>query len=278
MSSTPQLLLEQISSHKKDIYKINNPNFCLIANPDLIADKPEDMSLPDYLIELSTLLRSEERDQISTSKNYLIFLKQLYAGKVKLSKDQIVFHAARHGHLRIITWVEEVMGSLEDHTGNDACSTAGMNNQLHVVKYLYSKGFKISISDHHTIVARGHLPIVKFLLEQDENFFQDYQTRNNINEYLVKDDALPVLQFYMELSKENTLEQRYVDWGARCEQIETLKFLASKDIYPTKAALERLLAHEKYLNGPLGKWVLEDKILERTTAVPDYYLGDQFLD
>lgn len=274
MSTLIETTLPQknVSTRPNNGYE-NMPRFHFIATEAALLEKPSDLSETEYIIWLEDLANHSNFFVLSknaAAKGCLEFLKRAHESGRKMDIHLLFIFAARKGHRKIMDWVEETFGEFDDsiNTCSDACGLAAGEGHIEIVQYLMGRGFHISCSDFSNILSHGHVEIVKFLMERKENRYHllnDFQQQ----EYLIKDTALPLIRYYLEeyVTKDNDkIHQKWIDWAARCEQIEALKLLAEYGKYPSANCFEILFKRserEKYWNGKLGEWYRNNNIAEK---------------
>jgi hypothetical protein len=271
-SLVSEVNIPKVSSRENYGYE-NMPRFHFIATEAALLEKPSDLSETEYIIWLENLANHSNFFDLSkkaAAKGYLEFLKRVHESGRKMDIHLLFIFAARKGHRKIMDWVEETFGELDDseNTCSDACGLAAENGQIEIVKYLLERGFYIPRLNFNGILSHGHVEVVKFMMKREEFCYHllDYFERH---EYLIKDTALPLIKYYLDeyvTKKKREIQQEWIDWAARCEQIEALKLLAEYGIYPSTDCFEILFKRsqrEKYWNGKLGEWYRDNKIAEK---------------
>jgi len=291
----------------------NMPWFHAKVNEDLLREKPEKMTQEEYIHYIEDLANGHnfyEYSKYAAHRGYLEFLKQAHASGRNMSAYHLFFFAARKGHRKIMDWVEETYGKINNETGSHSCGAAAGEGRIEIVRYLVDRGFNICVSDYDDILTRGHVEVAKFMMEQ-ENIHYHILINYNKQEYLIKDTALPLLKYYLDeyvvpteqakkeqkmkeksgVEKEDNVGdeesksqkrghilQQWIDWAARCQQIEALKLLAEYGKYPSKQCFDKLFsksAEEDYVNGKLGVWYREANIAEKA-PIAKYPLKSYF--
>jgi len=272
-SSTFSLPSDFQSSRPNNGYE-NVPPFFVTVNEALLKEKPEEKTEAEYVTWLECLVnRRDPLPQEAAAKGCLEFLKQVHSSGRKMSVYHLFLFAARKGYRNIMDWVEDTYYPIDEHTGVHSCGAAAAGGQLDIVKYLYSRGFFVYIADHTNIVHNGHLDVVKWMMEQKDEALHLLDNYTH-QKHMVKKSSLDVLEYFLDEYK-GKLRQEWIDWGARCQEIEALEFLAKRGMYPSKECLDQLFnrsLRKKYWEGKLGEWYRENEIEGKAVEIVHYYV------
>ena len=272
MSTLIENTVEMNSTRPNNGYE-NVPRFFVTVNDALLAEKPKKMTEVEYISWLEGLINKQyPSPQDASAKGCLEFLKQVHDSGRKLGKYHVFYFATRGGHRKIMDWVEETFGKIDNDrdTGFQSCGVAAAKGRLDLVEYLFGRGFRIDISQYPNILCNDHLHVVKWMIERKINLFYP----NDNMESLLQDTALNVLEFFLKEQKKE-IPQGRIDWAARNQQVEALKVLAKYGYYPSKLAFDKLfngVHKEEYIGGKLETWYKECNIAEKATNDPEYAL------
>jgi len=252
----------------------------IFCDAEMIKEKPESISDEEYQTQMEGFI-SDMVNRNSAPKykhpafyGYFSFLKQLHKKNFQFDKNICYIEAARGGHINIMQWVESEFGEIKEAHGDDAISSAAINGQLEVVELLSSK-FTIRVSTYSMIVSNSRINIITWMLSQDK--YKDIFDNESVLAATFRDSSLSVLTYYIEeyLPKtkgEKKVKQIFIDYAARDKQMSILKYLSSKEIYPSKQALDQIfsLKGNDFIKGEFGKWYVMNDIEEKAVLVPDY--------